>query len=87
MHDDENLRFYAKNKIIELTKIENIILKELIKNKGKVVTLEDLCKIVYLDKLDICYEANLRTHIYRLRNKLENEVIIKNDRKQYYTIR
>lgn len=86
MHDDENLRFYGKNGVIELTKMDNTILKELIKNKGKLVTFECFCKLIYQDILDCCYETNIRINIFRLRKKLKNELYIQNIRGKGYRI-
>ena len=37
MHDYENCRYIAKNRIIKLTPYENIVLGFMIANKGKLV--------------------------------------------------
>ena len=86
MYDDENSRFYGEKRIIELTKKENIILNELIKNKGKIVTLKRLCKLCYLDNLDNCYANSILQCISRLREKLKGEVYIDNIYKKGYRI-
>ena len=86
MHDDENFKFYGKKGIIELTIKENIILKKLIKNKGKIVTLKQLCELCYWDNLDACYENSIIQSISRIRKKLKGEVYIENIAKKGYRI-
>lgn len=47
MHDEDNYIFIGANRVIDLTVKENKILSLLIKNKGKVVTHDQLCKLIY----------------------------------------
>ena len=62
MHDYENCRYIAKNRIIKLTPYENIVLGFMIKNKGRLV---------------VPYIINKRINITRLKDKLKNEIHIK----------
>ena len=62
MHDYENCRYIAKNRIIKLTPYENIVLRFMIANKGKLV---------------VPYIVNNRINITRLKDKLKNEIHIK----------
>ena len=72
MHDYENGFYICKDKIIDLTFIENEILNDLIKNK---------------DKKIIPYKQNAtKTAISRLNKKLEGKIKIKNKRKFGYYI-
>ena len=61
MHDYENCRYIAKNRIIKLTPYENIVLGFMIANKGKLV---------------VPYIVNKRINITRLKDKLKNEINI-----------
>ena len=61
MHDYENCRYIAKNRIIKLTPYENIVLGFMIKNKGRLV---------------VPYIINKRINITRLKDKLKNEITI-----------
>ncbi len=85
MHDDENCKFYGENGIVDLTIKENLILKELLKNKGEIVTYEDLCMLLYNDNVDDYYKYSIRCTLFRLRNKLK-DVFIQNVRGKGYVI-
>lgn len=61
MHDYENCRYIAKNRIIKLTPYENIVLGFMIENKGRLV---------------VPYKINKRINITRLKDKLKNEINI-----------
>ena len=62
VHDYENCRYIAKNRIIELTPYENIVLGFMIANKGKLV---------------VPYIVKNRINITRLQEKLKDEIHIK----------
>ena len=62
MHDYENCRYIAKNRIIKLTPYENIVLGFMIENKGRLV---------------VPYIINKRINITRLQKKLKDEIHIK----------
>jgi DNA-binding response OmpR family regulator len=80
MHDVENFRYIGKNKIIELTRPENIILKLLMQNKGNLVTFEELVMTVYGELPDYSYTRCIVTHITRMNKKLKGELHIRNRR-------
>ncbi len=81
MHDDEVGIYITKNGYIHLTATENIVLKRLIENKGKVdVKLENKYG------LRKGYGNSTRLTIKRLRKKLKGEVEIKNNRGRGYYI-
>ena len=61
VHDYENCRYIAKNRIIKLTPYENIVLGFMIANKGKLV---------------VPYIVKNRINITRLKDKLKNEINI-----------
>jgi len=75
MHDEDNYVFIGESKIIDLTPKENKILKLLLQNKGKVVTHEQLCKLIYND-IDYYFKQCMKNKIHGLRKKLEGEVDI-----------
>ena len=75
MHDEDNYVFVGKNGAIDLTVKENKILQLLIKNKGYVVTHEQICRAIYGD-MDHCYDLCMKQKICKLRKKLKNEVEI-----------
>ena len=62
VHDYENCRYIAKNRIIKLTPYENIVLGFMIENKGRLV---------------VPYIINKRINITRLQEKLKDEIHIK----------
>ena len=62
MHDYENCRYIAKNRIIKLTPYENIVLGFMIENKGRLV---------------VPYIINKRINITRLQKKLKDAIHIK----------
>lgn len=75
MYDEDNYRFIGKDRIIDLTINENKILLLLMKNKGEVITIEKLCKLIYNDEGYYLKEC-IRNKIFRLRRKLAGEVDI-----------
>lgn len=85
MHDEDNYVFITKNQKIDLTVKENKILKLLIQNKGRVVTHEKLCKLLYNDMDDYLKMCTINK-IYRLRKKLKDEVKIITVREVGYKI-
>ena len=62
VHDYENCRYIAKNRIIKLTPYENIVLGFMIANKGELV---------------VPYIIKNRINITRLQEKLKDEIHIK----------
>ena len=86
MHDETNMRYITSNKCIDLTVLENKILSLLIREKGKIVTYEQICEEVYHDTYDVYYKSNIRLHIYRLKEKLKDEFEIINQANVGYGI-
>lgn len=62
-------RVIVDGREIELTPIENKLLYILIRNAGRTLVSDYLLKRVW--PMDEAYEDTLRTHIYRLRKKIE----------------
>ena len=60
-----------KDKIVFLTKRENIIVKMLFDNYPKIVTQEEMCEKIFGEELDPYYKGSISTHISRLRKKLK----------------
>ena len=88
MYDNENYR-YITDEIIELTPLENKMLRLLIKNKGKVMTYKQIIKEVYFEmynKEDMRQRMKIRRCIQRLRKKLKDEVEFINKRSVGYMI-
>jgi DNA-binding response OmpR family regulator len=81
MHDDEVGIYITKNGYIHLTATENIILKKLIENKGKVAV-----KLENKYKFKKGFGNSTRLTISRLRKKLKGEIEIKNKRSRGYYI-
>lgn len=75
MHDEDNYIFIGTNKTIPLTIRENKILKILIENKGKVVTYQQLCKLIYRET-DYYIKQCILNKMFKLRKKLKGEVEI-----------
>ncbi|MDD4924118.1 MAG: response regulator transcription factor [Dehalococcoidales bacterium] len=61
-----------KDKYIDITRVEGIILYNLMKNAGNVLTYSKLCKCIWGDEYSGCIES-IRVHITRLRTKIEEE--------------
>lgn len=76
MHDEQNYRFIAKDKVIDLTVAENKLLRLLILNKNNIVTYEKICTEIYKQELDCCFKTNIYVMMSRLRTKLKDEVKI-----------
>lgn len=88
MYDDENGR-YITDKIIELTSLENRILKLLIMNKGKVITYKQIVEEIYFeiyDKEDAGQRKKIHSCIRRLKEKLGSEVEFINKKNIGYII-
>jgi two-component system KDP operon response regulator KdpE len=60
-----------KDKNIDLTRIEGVILYNLMKNAGSVLTYSRLAEIIWGDDYSGCIES-LRVHIAHLRGKIED---------------
>lgn len=63
---------YYKGKAIELTRTENSILEQLMRNAGSIVTYSRLSEAIWGDEFPDAAAA-LKVHISRLRHKLELE--------------
>lgn len=74
MHDYDNYRYIGTQKIIELSKKENELLKILIENKGNIVHIDILLNHLYKESLSI---RALDQLVHRLRKKLKDEITIK----------
>ena len=74
MHDYDNYKYIGTQKIIDLSKKENELLRILIENKGSIVLTENLLNILYEKTLSI---RALEQLIHRLRRKLNGEITIK----------
>ncbi len=64
---------FFDGKKIKLTKKENLFLKLLVANRGKVITFSKAVQYVWPDSG--ATENNVRTLVWRLRNKLQTDVI------------
>lgn len=69
--DFDNLEYYVNNELIELSKIEQKLLKILIENKGITLSREILINKIWIDNLNYVDENALSVSIKRLRDKLE----------------
>ena len=69
MHDYEHFIYILNNKKIQLTVLENKMLKVLIDNKGKVVTHEIISENVYGIKYDSSVKISISNLICKLRKK------------------
>jgi DNA-binding response OmpR family regulator len=74
--------FYMNEKL-KLTKKESLFLKLLLLNIGHIVTFEQATKYIWNQEESIT-ENNLRTLVWRLRNKLETDLIKNNQSVGYY---
>lgn len=83
MHDYDNYKYIGTQKIIDLSKKENELLRILIENKGSIVLVDNLLNELYSKTLSI---RALEQLVYRLRKKLKNEITIKTRPKFGYGI-
>ena len=67
----------TRDGIIFLTKIQNQILKVLLKNNGQTVKTEEIIRNVYQIKPDKSSMSTLRKHISLLNKKISNYIKIK----------
>ena len=74
MHDYDNSKYIGTQKIIDLSKKENELLKILIENKGSIVFIDTLLINLFSKSLSV---RALDQLVYRLRKKLKDEVTIK----------
>lgn len=89
MHWYEAGFYIGANKLIELTPLENRILKILIDNKGKVTKYEQIIKDAYFEIYDFNDKAQrikVNGGVKRLRKKLRNEFEIINKKSVGYMI-
>lgn len=77
MHDDEYGRYITKYGYINLSIKENLALKVLLKNRGRVVSYEELSNALYRESLNEEHHYCIRNFVNRLRKKLKGEVEIK----------
>lgn len=70
---NDYLRIYYENQEIELTKNERLFLEILIKAKGDLVPFSDIEYYIWFNKT--ISDSTLRTLIYRLRSKLNHQLI------------
>lgn len=75
MHDYEGFKFIGSNEIILLNAEENKILRLLLKKKA--VSYEDIQHIVSNTELDKYSKKAIVLRIYRLRQKLKDDVKIR----------
>lgn len=78
MHDLYNFRYIGKDKIIDLTKDENILLYLLMQKKGDVVTYEEIANALYNCSSDASIMKCINVRISRMNKKLKNELHISN---------
>lgn len=83
MHDYDNYKYIGTQKIIDLSKKENELLRILIENKGSIVLVDNLLNELYSKTLSI---RALKQLVHRLRKKLKNEITIKTRPKFGYGI-
>lgn len=82
----DECRILLDNKSIYLTNIENIILKLLFNNKGKVVKYEEIALKIYNLNIDAGLKSTIRKHISLLRKKIGKNIEIKTIREVGYII-
>lgn len=70
--DFEKAIIIKDNKNIPLTAKEYELLQVLYRNKGKIVTIDNICEALWGDN-PYGYENSLMAHVRRVREKLENE--------------
>lgn len=81
MHDDENFIYLTGNKSINLTPVENIVLKLLIQYKNKkILSYKEVNTKIYMS------EKYMNQTISRLRKKFKGEFKIYNRKKIGYFI-
>ena len=81
MHDDENFIYLTRNKAINLTPVENIVLKLLIQYKNKkILSYKEVNTKIYMS------EKYMNQTISRLRKKFKGEFKIYNRKKIGYFI-
>ena len=61
-----------QNRVTSLTAKEYIILKKLVENRGKIVSIVDLCETLWPDG-SYGLESSLIVHIRHLREKIEDD--------------
>ena len=61
-----------QNRVTSLTAKEYIILKKLVENRGKIVSIDDLCETLWPDG-SYGLESSLIVHIRHLREKIEDD--------------
>lgn len=64
-------RVFIKDTEVTLTKTEYLLLIELTRKAGKIVTVEELLKTIWGNELEYDSTHALRQIIYRLRQKIE----------------
>ncbi|MEN4045694.1 MULTISPECIES: winged helix-turn-helix domain-containing protein [Sulfurimonas] len=74
---------FYQNQKLKLTKKESLFLKLLLLNMGQVVTFEQATNYIW-NKEELITENNLRTLVWRLRNKLKTDIIKNNQGIGYF---
>ncbi|WP_457748473.1 winged helix-turn-helix domain-containing protein [Sulfurimonas sp.] len=74
---------FYKNEKVNLTKKESLFLKLLLLNRGHIVTFEQATSYIWNPEEAIT-ENNLRTLVWRLRSKLQDDIIKNNQGIGYY---
>lgn len=74
---------FYKDEKLKLTKKESLFLKLLLSNMGNVVTFKQAMGYIW-NKEELITENNLRTLVWRLRNKLNSDLIRNNQGTGYY---
>jgi len=74
---------FYKNEKVNLTKKESLFLKLLLLNIGHIVTFEQAIRSIWNQEESVT-ENNLRTLVWRLRNKLKTDLIKNNQGIGYY---
>ncbi len=72
-YDTKNFVLKSKDKEVQLTKTEKLIIELLIKNRGKVISIEDFMEIIWGNYIN---SANVRVQINHLRKKLDKDLIV-----------
>lgn len=84
--DIDNHRIILENKKIYITAAQNIILKLLYENRGKVVKYEEIISKIYKTNIDEGLKNALRKHMSILNKKISRYIKIKNIRNVGYII-
>ena len=88
MLDEGRLAYIGRDQIIFLNDDEFEILKLLLDNKGRVLTMKGIASILYGNiGLDSCVKDSIRQRIHRLRKKLSGEVEILTKRTVGYYVK